>query len=116
SGTPFKRLEPGDQADLPVISGLEREDWAQDATWANARVHAALQAADAYAELVATGDARLSELRLEASGMLLVTESGQEVRLPDGDVGPALERLARVRKELASRDLIAEVIHLDNRV
>ena len=116
SGAPFKRLQPGDQADLPVISGLEREDWAQDAAWANARVRSALETAETYASLDLCDDARLSELRLEANGILLVTGSGQEVRLPEGDVDAALERLVRVRRELASRDLIAEVIHLDNRV
>lgn len=116
SGAPFKRLQPGDRADLPVISGLEREDWAQDAGFANARVRSALQTVEAYEALDPEGEGRLSEVRLESNGILLVTGAGQEVRLPEGDLAPALDRLVRVRRELASRDLVAEVIHLDNRV
>ena len=40
---------------------------------------------------------------------------GQEIEFGEGDVLPKLGRLARVRKELHARSMVAEVIRLDNR-
>jgi cell division protein FtsQ len=45
----------------------------------------------------------------------VVQNDGVEVRLGQGDLPAKLERLARIRKELQSRKLTAEVIRLDNR-
>lgn len=114
-GRPFKRLQPGDNADLPLISGLERDAYTLDPEGANAQVRSALAALEAYQRAGLEAGGRLSEARLGATGLVLVTGQGQEVRLPEGDVESALRRLVRVRKELLARRLTAEVIHLDNR-
>jgi cell division protein FtsQ len=71
--------------------------------------------ARAYALLSPGKAERLSEVRLEAQGLALVTVSGQEVRLGEGNPDVKLQRLTRVRRELDARGLAAEIIHLDNR-
>ena len=114
-GHPFKRLQPGDDADLPLITGIERETYAHDPEAAGARIREALAAIHAYREAGLESDGRISEAHLAAAGLTLVTGKGQELRLPDGDVTAALGRLVRIRRELVSRDLEAEIIHLDNR-
>jgi cell division protein FtsQ len=116
-GVPFKRLQPGDAVDLPLVTGVEREGYVADAPRATAQLREALGVARAYREAgLEAGGGKLSEVRREADGWVLVAgEAGQEVRLPTGDVAPALSRLARVRAELSRRGLAADVIHLDNR-
>jgi cell division protein FtsQ len=114
-GEPFKRVTPGDGLDLPLVTGLDREGYVSDPAVARERLRTALEVASAYARLSPDNAERLSEVRMEAQGVALVTASGQEVRLGEGDSEVKLERLARVRKELGQRGLAAEIIHLDNR-
>ncbi|MCI0572195.1 MAG: FtsQ-type POTRA domain-containing protein [Myxococcaceae bacterium] len=114
-GTPFKRLQRGDAVDLPLVTGVERDAYVADPEATSARLREALAVMDAYADAGLAKAGRLSEVRLEADGTVLVTGAGQEVRLPQGNVTPHLHRLALVRAELARRRMGAEVIHLDNR-
>ncbi|MCY1020916.1 cell division protein FtsQ/DivIB [Pyxidicoccus sp. MSG2] len=114
-GEPFKRVTPGDGLDLPLVTGLDREGYVTDPTVARERLRSALEVASAYARLSTDKAERLSEVRMEAQSVALVTASGQEVRLGEGDSEVKLQRLARVRRELGTRGLAAEIIHLDNR-
>jgi cell division protein FtsQ len=114
-GEPFKRVTPGDGLDLPLVTGLDREGYVTDPAAARERIRSALEVARAYAALSPDKAERLSEVRVEAQGLVLVTASGQEVRLGEGDSEVKLRRLARVRRELGARGLAAEIIHLDNR-
>ncbi len=114
-GEPFKRVTPGDGLDLPLVTGLDREGYVADPAAAQARFRSALEVASAYARLSPDKSEQLSEVRLEAQSLTLVTASGQEVRLGEGDSEVKLQRLARVRRELGARGLAAEIIHLDNR-
>lgn len=114
-GEPFKRVTPGDGLDLPLVTGLDREGYVADPAVARERFRSALEVARAYAQLSPGKAERLSEVRLEAQGLALVTASGQEVRLGEGESDVKLQRLARVRRELDARGLAAEIIHLDNR-
>jgi cell division protein FtsQ len=57
----------------------------------------------------------LSEARVNAEGVTLVTSGGLEVRVGDEDFDSRLSRLSRVRAELAQRSLTAQVVRLDNR-
>lgn len=114
-GEPFKRVTPGDGLDLPLVTGLEREAYVADADAVRARFREALDVTRAYARLSPGRSERLSEVRLENSGLALVTTTGQEVRLGVGDTEVKLQRLARVRRELSTRGLAAEIIRLDNR-
>ncbi|NOK03742.1 FtsQ-type POTRA domain-containing protein [Myxococcus xanthus] len=114
-GDPFKRVTPGDGLDLPLVTGLDREGYVADPAAARERLRSALTVASAYARLSPEKAEQLSEVRLEAQSLALVTASGQEVRLGEGDSEVKLQRLARVRRELGARGLAAEIIHLDNR-
>lgn len=115
-GVPFKRLVPGDAVDLPLVTGLDREAYVADPARTSAQLREALGVARAYHEAGGDAGGALSEVRREeGGGWTLVAGAGQEVRLPAGDVAPALRRLAQVRAELARRGVGADVIHLDNR-
>jgi len=116
-GEPFKRLQPGDAVDLPLISGVERDAYVARPSQVTERFKDALATAQAYVESPASRGAPLSEVRLAANGTVLVTgKGGQEIHLGEGEVADKLERLTKVRAALASRQLSAEVIHLENRV
>lgn len=114
-GQPFKRAQAGEGVDLPLLTGVEREALLSRADETRATIRRALSALDAYARSTASKGFGVSEVNVSDSGLTLVTTSGQEIVLGDADVEPALERLARVRKELSARQLTAEVIRLDNR-
>ncbi|NBD14228.1 MULTISPECIES: cell division protein FtsQ/DivIB [Corallococcus] len=114
-GEPFKRVTPGDGLDLPLVTGVERDAYVADADSVRAKFREALDVTRAYARLSPGRSERLSEVRLENSGLALVTATGQEVRLGAGDTEVKLQRLARVRRELSTRGLAAAIIRLDNR-
>lgn len=115
-GEPFKRVQVGDNFDLPLITGLTREAYVADPVEAAAQLRRGLVAIDAYraAKLERTG--ALSEVRLEVDGLTLITgKDGEEVRLSANPEEDAFARLAKVRAELKRRSLRAEIIHLNNR-
>jgi cell division protein FtsQ len=115
-GVPFKRLQPGDAVDLPLISGFDRDAYVAQQETTEARLREALAVVAAYAESPAARGAPLSELRLGDGGMVLVVgKAGQEVFLGEGDVAGKLARLTQVKAALAQRQLSADVIHLENR-
>jgi cell division protein FtsQ len=111
-GEPFKRLQPGDRLDLPLVTGVEREVYIADEAGVRSRLRRALAVVEAYG---ASGRERLSEVRVSPEGLVMVLADGMEVRLGEGETEAKLERLSRVRAELRARGLSAEVIHLDNR-
>ncbi|MHB8878134.1 MAG: cell division protein FtsQ/DivIB [Myxococcaceae bacterium] len=115
AGEPFKKVQAEDAVDLPLVTGIEREDYVAHPAETALRFQRALSLAKAYGELSGGKEARLSEVRLEAGRVTLVTGPGQEVLLPEGQALGQLSKLSRVREELDRRGLSAEVIHLDNR-
>jgi len=114
-GEPFKRLQPGDKVDLPLVTGLDREGYLADEAKTRERFRQALAVVEAYAATRPGPRERLSEVRVSPEGMVLVLVGGAEVRMGEGETDAKLQRLARVRDELRARGLSAEVIHLDNR-
>ena len=112
---PFKRIKPGDAVDLPLVTGLDREAMTERREEALASLREALILIEAYAAEPVVGAQPLSEVNLHPEGITAVTASGQEIEFGEGDVLPKLGRLARVRKELHARSMVAEVIRLDNR-
>lgn len=108
-GLPFKRLQAQDELDLPLITGLDRDGYTARPLEAHERIVAALDVLSAWSPPPA-------ELRTSVQGVTVVQADGVEVRLGAGDLAAKLERLARIRNELQSRKLTAEVIRLDNRM
>ena len=112
---PFKRIKPGDSVDLPLVTGLDRDALTERRDDALVSLRQALTLIEAYAAEPGADAQPLSEVNLHPEGITAVTTDGQEIEFGEGDVLPKLGRLARVRKELRSRSMVAEVIHLDNR-
>jgi cell division protein FtsQ len=114
-GEPFKRVTPGDGLDLPLVTGVTREAYMADPAAARERLRTALAVARSYESTQPGRQDRLSEVRVDVASVTLVSVSGQEVRMGEGEAEAKLQRLARVRSELRTRGLAAEIIHLDNR-
>ncbi len=108
-GLPFKRLQAQDELDLPLVTGLDRDGYTERPLEAHDRIVAALAVLQQWKPAPA-------EVRTSVQGVTVVQTDGLEVRLGEGDIPAKLERLARIRKELQSRKLTAEVIRLDNRM
>jgi cell division protein FtsQ len=115
-GVPFKRVQPGDAVDLPLVSGVDRDAYVARPEEAAARLCEALDLAEAYVQSPAARGWPLSEVRVADDGLTLVVgKAGQEIHMGEGATAEKLARLARVRAALEGRALVAEVIHLDNR-
>lgn len=113
-GVPFKKVSGADALDLPLITGISREDAARSPEEVAGRVRTALGLIAAWAR---TGQRpALSEVHLEEGGLRAVDAEGQVVALASGVPDDALARLIRVRAELRQRGLTAATIHLENRV
>jgi len=114
-GEPFKRAQPNEAMDLPLITGIERDALVARRDEARSSIRLALSAVEAWGRSPASKGLGLSEVNVSDSGLTLVTTAGQEIVLGDAALEPALARLGRIRRELSARQLTAEVIRLDNR-
>ena len=113
-GAPFKRVSPAETLDLPLLTGISREQAEKDPAGTAARLREALAVADVYQH--AFDRPRLSEIQLGESAFELITTDGVRVVLGRDDLDGQLRRLQRVRDELQHRGLAAAAIHLENRV
>lgn len=113
-GEPFKRVESTDPLDLPLLTGVAREQYVESPQASSARFRHALEVAEVFAR-DQPRDSRLSEIRIERGGTTLVTEAGLEIRMGEGEIAEKLARLKRVRLELARLGLGAQSIRLENR-
>lgn len=116
-GEVFKRAAPGDGLDLPVVTGISREDFVQRPAEAKPQLAGALALARAYAQAGLAESAPISEIHLEADQgvTLYVGAEGTEVRLGTGDLPQKLNRLQKVLGALAATGSHPQVLHLDNR-
>jgi cell division protein FtsQ len=114
-GRPFKKVQHGDPTDLPLITGLQREEFVDNPEQSRLRVRQALDLAEAYSRSAAASENALGEVRIGRTTVSLVTAQGQEVRLSEGEPAEALRRLKEIRAEIDRRGLSAQVIHLENR-
>ena len=113
-GRPFKRVQPSDSVDLPRVTGISREQYLREPGTASARLQRAAEMIADYRRFDPTDP--ISELRLEAMGMTLISQSGVEIHFGEGERAAKFARLRRVRSELSRRGLWAQSIRLDNRV
>lgn len=112
---PFKRLAAGDDVDLPLVTGLPRERFVEERDLALRDLATALDALAAW-EASGVGQAHaVSEVRLGATGLQVVTVDGLEVHLGEDALVEKLARLERVQAALAERHATAAVIRLDDR-
>jgi cell division protein FtsQ len=116
-GQVFKRATPGDGLDLPVVTGIGREDWVERRADVEPRLAGALALVDRWAERGLDRRAPISEIHLDSDyGTTLWTgDDGVEIRLGQGDLPEKLARLERVLSAVDAEGQRAEVLHLDNR-
>jgi cell division protein FtsQ len=113
-GRPFKRVQPSDSADLPLVTGIGREQYLREPETTSARLQ---QAAEMIADYRRFDPADpVSELKLEPIGVTLISQSGVEIDFGEGERAAKFARLRRIRSELSRRGLWAQSIRLDNRV
>jgi cell division protein FtsQ len=113
-GVPFKKVSGADALDLPLITGVTREDAARAPEQTASRFRTALSLIATWARTIERP--LLSEVHLEEGGLRAIDAEGQVVALAAGAPEDALARLVRVRAELRQRGLTAATIHLENRV
>jgi len=116
-GQVFKRAQPGDGLDLPLVTGFTRDDYVQRRADVEPLLGSALRVADAWAAAGLDRAWPLSEIHLDgADGVTVYAgEEGLQVRLGGGEVAPKLERLQTVLAALRADGKRAAAILLDNR-
>jgi len=116
-GQVFKRAAPGDGLDLPVVTGLQREDHVARREETERRIEGALELLDRWRDAGLDRRAPVSQVHLDPDlGVRVYAgDDGMEIRLGQGDLPAKLERLGRVLSALEADGRRAEVLHLDNR-
>jgi cell division protein FtsQ len=116
-GEVFKRATPGDGLDLPVVTGIGREDWVDRRDEVEPLLAGALALVDRWAERGLDRRAPISEIHLDADygTTLWAGDEGVEIRLGQGELPEKLARLERVLAAVDAEGQRAEVLHLDNR-
>jgi len=116
-GEVFKRALPGDGLDLPVITGVARDDWIERRAEVEPLLKAALALLDRWAERGLDRRTPVSEIHIDAEygTTLWAGPDGLEVRLGHGALPEKLARLERVLTAVEADGQRAEVLHLENR-
>jgi cell division protein FtsQ len=116
-GEVFKRAAPGDGLDLPIVTGISRDDWVERRAEVEPMLQGALGLLARWRERGLDKKAPLSQLRLDPvyGAIAWAGEQGFEVRLGHGDIAEKLSRLERVLAAVAAEGQRPEVLHLDNR-
>jgi len=116
-GQVFKRATPGDGLDLPLVTGVSREEFVGRQADLQPLLAGALALAARWSERGLGHRAVLSEIHVDPDWgvTLFAGDDGFEVRLGSGEIPAKLERLERVLSTLDAEGKKAEAIHLDNR-
>ena len=115
-GRLFKRAAPDDRLDLPLVTGVARDDFEGHKAETQLRLFGALHLLDAW-RAAGFSLASLSEVRLDDAGVTLFAHEGdtmQELRMGASEWGMKLKRLVQIRAALARRNEKAKRIDLDN--
>lgn len=115
-GVPIKEVSPGDPHDLPVITGLSAEELRRDRRAEVARIKAALDLLDHYAELPLAKNYPPEEVHLEDDGgaVLIVGASGLSLALGAPPWTASLHRAVRIVSKAAEQGGTPGVVFLDS--
>lgn len=113
-GTLFKRAEPGDPVDLPVVTGLSRELFRERPDGARQEVRDALALIGDLESAQLGSASRLQEVHHDDTGDLSVMLGGTYVWLGRGPYRSKLSRLRVVLGELRRRGLEPSEVHLES--
>lgn len=115
-GEPFKRVEPGDPVDLPLVTGLRLEGLSADHDGATRTIRRAIDLAAEYDASTLSRRSPLEEVHVGPDGSftLVVGRSATELVLGGPPFRRKLDQAARVVAELDKRGAKADAIMLDN--
>ncbi|MBK8693739.1 MAG: FtsQ-type POTRA domain-containing protein [Deltaproteobacteria bacterium] len=113
-GTLFKRAEPGDPVDLPVVTGLSRESFRDRPDGAREQVRDSLALMGDLESAQLGSSSRLQEVHREPTGDLSVMLGGTYIWLGRGPYRSKLSRLRVVLGELRRHGLEASEVHLES--
>lgn len=113
-GTLFKRAEPGDPVDLPVVTGLARESFRERPDGAREQVRDALALMGDLESAQLGSSSRLQEVHRDDTGDLSVMLGGTYIWLGRGPYRSKLSRLRVVIGELRRHGLEASEVHLES--
>lgn len=115
-GELFKKYEPGDPFDLPVVSGIRPDDVAEDKAGAVALIRRALDLVTDYEHSGPAKAHPVQEAHLEDDGgiVLVVGKDATALHLGRGPYRQGIEQASRVLAEIGSRKGQASVVFLDN--
>ncbi len=115
-GEPFKKLEPGDPFDLPLITGLTPDGVAGDREEARRLIRRGIDLAAEYAQAPLSKRAPLQEVHVDTSGAftLVVGRPPIDLVLGEPPFRRKLDQAARVFAELDRRRAKAQAIMVDN--
>jgi cell division protein FtsQ len=113
----FKRAAPGDGLDLPVVTGIARDEWVERRAEVEPLLASALALVDLWAARGLDRQMPVAEIHVDRDygTTLFVGDGAAEVRLGTGDLPDKLSRLSRVLDALEADGREADVVHLDNR-
>ncbi len=116
AGSLFKKLEPGDPLDLPVVTGLSPDLATQDRDGTAKTIRRAIDLAADYDQSALAGRSPLEEVHVGSDGSmtLVVGKSGLALALGFPPYRKKLEEASRVVADLDKRQVKAEVLMLDN--
>lgn len=115
-GAPIKEVSPGDPHDLPVITGLSADELRRDRRAEVARIKAALDLLDHYAELPLAKNYPAEEVHLEDDGgaVLVVGAAGLSLSLGSPPWTASLHRAVRIVAKAAEQGGTPGVVFLDS--
>ncbi len=115
-GEPFKRVEPGDPVDLPLVTGLRLDDLTADHDGATRTIRRAIDLAAEYDASTLSRRSPLEEVHVGADGSftLVVGRSATELVLGGPPFRRKLDQAARIVAELDKRGAKPDAIMLDN--
>jgi cell division protein FtsQ len=115
-GEPFKRLDPGDPFDLPVVTGVLAGDLARDRKGATDTIRRGLALAGDW-ERTSTGRRlAVQEIHVDDDGsfVLVVGKEAISLRMGRGPFRQAVDQAARVIAEAEARRAAPAVVFLDH--
>jgi cell division protein FtsQ len=114
-GRPFRKVEPGDSLNLPVITGLSKDDLLTESPWraaARERLITILGLLDEKASPIA--GTMISEIHMEFEGDLeIVTRDHVRIRLGKDFYSIKVRRLAAVMEDLVGKDQWRHIQSID---
>jgi cell division protein FtsQ len=115
-GEPFKKLEPADPIDLPLVTGLGAESIEDDREGTMRTIRRAIDLAAEYEHCTLAKRIPLGEVHVQPDGAfrLVVGRDGLEFVLGSPPFRRKLDQAARVVAELDRRGTKADAILLDN--